>query len=86
MKVGKSVRLVNPDEFWVLKDPHGLLHYHTMNRFKTDCWTYGGFNTVVDQQGDEWRMKYWKKEEASIKAALKLGYTFQRVRVVEINE
>ena len=72
------------DVFYVLKDPNGTLHWDTLQPHKSWCWSYGGFSTVCAQQGEGWREKYWKREKASMNAALKLGYKFQKVHLLEV--
>lgn len=69
--------------FWALKDPKGKIIPSTVERSKDECWEQG-FWVVCEDQGENWRQKYWKKLSGSIHNAEKLGYKFCRVEIKEI--
>jgi hypothetical protein len=57
---------------WVLKGPDGTLHLGTFGFSKDDCWEKGWY-VVSAALGREWEKKYWKRWDASVKAAEKHG-------------
>ena len=69
---------------YCLKDKFGLLFPTTLSTSQLGCWENGGFEIVVQAEGDNWGRKYWKREKASIASAKRLGWKFQRVKIVEV--
>jgi len=68
---------------WTLKDPQGRLIVELTGSNITLVWGYG-FDFVSRIEGDEWRNKYWKKWDASIRDAKKRGWRFVKVKIVEV--
>lgn len=68
---------------WVLKYPGGTVP-QTFACTKRECWTEGAFQFAATVLGDEWRWKYWKRMDASIRDAERRGYRLVKVRLVEV--
>jgi hypothetical protein len=64
---------------WALEGPTGWLIDGTFGRTRNDSWGYG-FMVMPE----DFRTKYWKRWDASIRAAAKLGYRLVRVKVVKM--
>lgn len=67
---------------WVLVDRRkGCSVYdETIAQTKTECWAKA-YPEVCAELGEEWASKYWKRWDASIRSAAKLGFTMNRARV-----
>jgi hypothetical protein len=65
---------------WCLESPKGELYWITLGRTKQEVWG-NGFETVALEEGDQWRNRYWKKWDASIRNAKKLGWNLVRVEL-----
>ena len=68
-------------KWWALTDPKGKLVEGTFGPTKSAIWE-NGYWAVAAREGDEWREKYWKRWDASIRSARRLGYKFVRVNIV----
>jgi len=69
---------------YCLKGPDGVLWTDTMAPTMDGCWGNGGFDTVAAVEGGGWKVKYWKKWDPAKRNAIKLGWKFQRVKIVEV--
>jgi len=71
----------NKPVLWCLESPKGELYWNTLAGSQGEVWGDGGFETVALEEGDKWRNRYWKKWDASIRNAKKLGWKFVRVEI-----
>ncbi len=72
--------------FYCLESPSGRIFTDTLAATKIGCWFSGGFDIVGYDcdSGADWRGKYWKKPEASMKSALRMGYKFRKLALVPV--
>ena len=66
---------------WAMKDPDGNIYEDTLANTKTDAWN---FNHVAIREGTAWATKYWKRWNASVASAKRLGWKFVKVNIVEV--
>jgi hypothetical protein len=57
---------------YVLRNSKGT-YTQTLSANRRECWSRG-FDVVASELGDEWRKKYWKRWEPSIRSARRHGY------------
>ena len=89
MKTHKSKPVI--DGLWVLKSPEGRLIWRTLAEHDTDrhktpqdaVWSSGGYDWVAAQEGQQWQAKSWKKWQASIESAKRLGWSFVEVTLTQ---
>ena len=67
-----------------LESPKGELYWYTLETTQDGVWGNNGFETVSLKEGDQWTNRYWKKWDASIRNAKKLGWKFVRVEIRRI--
>lgn len=70
--------------FALVKD--GKVFVETIAERKSDVWCgshwgHSGYDVVSRLEGQEWRQKYWKRLEASMESARRLGYRIVKVNV-----
>lgn len=71
---------------YCLKDPKGKLHYETIARFKSKVWAECGFDAVCnyyDKTEFRFAEMYWDRWESSWRAAVRGGWKFVKLRIVE---
>lgn len=68
---------------YVLKLPSGTLVPDTFSMTKSECWGKS-FPWVALSEGAEWRERFYKRWEHSLKSARKLGYRMVKVKLVEV--
>jgi hypothetical protein len=68
-------------KLWAMKTPEGEILTDTIATTKQDTWDY---NAVARREGEAWATKYWKRWDASIASAKRLGWKFVQVKVVEV--
>jgi hypothetical protein len=68
---------------YALKLKSGALASDTLAFSKTECWGKA-YDHVAYYEGEEWGRKYWKRWEASLRSARKLGYRIVSVKLVEV--
>jgi len=66
---------------WALLTPKGKILKDTVAPTRGECWERG-FWAVSARQGDQWQRLYWKRWDASIQSARRLGYQIRRVSVI----
>lgn len=76
-----------------LKSPRGTLLYQTITKWdgpkaelcsmEESVWV-NSFSKVAQLEGDEWAVRFWKKLHPSMASAMKLGYSFVRIGLIEI--
>lgn len=66
--------------WWAVQSPTSGIFKATIRATMRESWEHG-FSMVSFEQGREWHGKYWKRWDASIRSAKKLGYKFIRVRI-----
>ena len=71
--------------WWCLRDREGNLVPDTFAPTKEQCWFYS-FPFVAATEGEGWQTKYWKRGEASMKWALRHGWSLERVLLVKVTE
>lgn len=69
-------------KWWALKNPKGGIILSTIQPTKNMSWE-NGFWSVAEDQGDDWRERFWKRWNPSMNSAIKLGYKFVRVKITE---
>lgn len=67
---------------WVLRAPNGKLIVHTASTTRGEAWV-AGFQYVASMN-PYFGNKYWKRWDASLLAARKLGWRIVRARLVEV--
>ena len=67
---------------WVLKTPTGALIKDTVRPTQSECWEWGF--RFVSQEVSGFEAKYWKRWDASIAAAKRLGYRMVKVSLEEV--
>jgi hypothetical protein len=72
-------------KYYCLRDKNGKLHEETLGKSIVECWFNGGFDFVSSKEGQKWRKDYWCREQASIKSAKRLGYSFQEMKLVQVD-
>jgi len=72
---------VNYDGY-CLKTPHGRIVSCTFGYDKQDCWARA-FEFIATVEGAEWRRRYWKRWDASKRAAKKRGWKIVPVEIIE---
>jgi len=67
---------------WVLVDRRGgcAVWDDTISDTKRECWDKA-YPEVADALGNDWAVKYWKRWDASVRSAAKLGLTMERAYV-----
>ena len=81
-KEDKPKKKQKPD-LYCLKNPVGELVLRTAETTKTEAWR-NSFWEVVAVLGREWGKKYWHMNDASMKAAAKLGWTIVPLEAKEL--
>jgi hypothetical protein len=69
-------------KIYVLKGPKGLIH-GTAGETQAECWERSFWAVAEVVHG--FRYKYWKRWDASRRAALKLGYRVVACKVVPLD-
>lgn len=68
---------------YVLISPSGEIFPRTLGTSKSDVWgLHGGFLYVATKEGDDWKFKYWKRWDESLRSARRLGYKITPCSVV----
>jgi hypothetical protein len=68
---------------YCLKDRYGSLYPETIETSKVGVWFNGGFSIVCQAEGEAWRVKYWKRDVASMAWAMRHGWSIVVVKVEE---
>ena len=68
-------------KLYCLETPEGFLIASTLSNTKSDVWGKS-FDFVANRTPD-FEAKYWKKWDASLAAAKKLGYKIIKVKLVK---
>jgi hypothetical protein len=69
--------------WWALTSRKGRIYQSTIRATKRECWEHG-FSMVSNEQPPEWLRDNWKRWDASMKSAQKLGYRFIRVKIIPV--
>ena len=69
--------------YYCMETPEENLLVETISSTKTECWD-ASFAEVSHALGIEWLQKYWKRREASRRAADKLGWKIVPVQVLKM--
>ena len=59
------------------------VYEETARKTRDECWQVS-WPIVVEKMGADWGSKYWKRWDASIKAAKKAGFIIERAKLVMV--
>jgi hypothetical protein len=68
---------------YCLKSPSSVLYLSTLGLTKTEVWELS-YQIVCENLGGEWKQKYWKKFDASMKSAARKGWVIVPMEIKEI--
>jgi hypothetical protein len=71
-------------KLYCLRGKDGTLYHSTMAGTKTEVWGNECYFIVADEEGDAWRNKYWKRWDASMASAKRLGWNIVPVVIREV--
>lgn len=68
-------------KLYCLKDKEGSLLYWTISTTESNAFD---FDYIAQIEGEDWKTKYWKRINASMRSAFKLGWSIVEVTVKEV--